>query len=61
MTYLGAAESLAEKWAVAVGIPALLGESKVGHLGDVVVQQDVVDLDVSAKSYKRVRMGKALR
>ena len=52
VTYLGAAESLAEQWAVAVGIPALLGESKVGHFRDVVVQQHIVDLDVSAKGHK---------
>ena len=47
--YLGAAESLTHRLAIARLVPALLGEAKVGHLGDIVVQQDVVNLDVSGE------------
>ena len=53
--YLGATVSLAEQWFIAIGVPTLLSETKVGHLGDVVVQQNVVNFDVP-KEYKNVSL-----
>ena len=44
--HLGAAEGFTHNGAPAVIVDGLFSESIVSHLGDIVVQQDVVDLDV---------------